>query len=238
MREDNIVDASFWLDCWREGRTGFHRSDVMPLLERHWPALELPRGTRVLVPLAGKTLDMAWLAGQGFRVLGVELSPLAVQAFFAEQRLQPQRRESACGEHYVAGDIEIIQGNVFDLDPAILADCTAVYDRAALIALPPAMRQQYAQSVYAHLPPGCRGLMITLDYPPGEMEGPPFAVPPAEVRRLYEPDWRVTPLEHRDIHASEPGLAARGLSALATDAFRLDRRVESAASTAPHASRR
>ncbi|MCX7515136.1 thiopurine S-methyltransferase [Frateuria sp. STR12] len=219
------MDASFWLDCWREGRTGFHRAEVMPLLERHWQALAVPRGTRVLVPLAGKTLDMAWLASQGLRVLGVELSPLAVQAFFAEHDLQPQRHTSACGEHYVAGDIEIIQGNVFDLDEATLADCMAVYDRAALIALPPAMRQQYAQSIYGGLPAGCRGLMITLDYPPGDMEGPPFPVPPAEVHRLLERGWGVTTLEHLDILAEQPGLAARGLTALVTDVYRLDRRV-------------
>lgn len=219
------MDASFWLDCWREGRTGFHRSEVMPFLERHWPALDVPRGTRVLVPLAGKTLDMAWLASQGLRVLGVELSPLAVQAFFDRHQLQAQRHASGCGEHYVAGDIEIIQGNVFDLDAATLATCGAVYDRAALIALPAPMRQQYAESIYARLPAGCRGLMITLDYPAGEMEGPPFTVPPAEVHRLLDAGWQVTTLEHRDIYANEPGLAARGLSALATDVFRLDRRA-------------
>ena len=223
------MDASFWLDCWREGRTGFHRTEVMPLLERHWPTLQVPRGSRVLVPLAGKTLDMAWLAAQGLRVLGVELSPLAVQAFFAEHRLEPRRRRSSCGEHYVAGDIEIIQGNVFDLDAATLAGCTAVYDRAALIALPPAMRQQYAHAVYGRLPPACRGLLITLDYPSGDMEGPPFPVSPAEVGRLYGAGWEITPLEHRDILAEQPGLAARGLSALATDVFRLDRVAQAAA---------
>jgi thiopurine S-methyltransferase len=183
----------------------------------------VPRGTRVLVPLAGKTLDMVWLAAQGLRVLGVELSPLAVQAFFAEHQLRPRRRVSALGEHYAAGDIEVIQGNVFDLDADTLASCAAIYDRAALIALPASMRQQYAQSIYARLPADCRGLLITLDYPPGEMDGPPFAVPPAEVHSLFEPGWRVAALEHRDIYANEPGLAARGLSALATDVFRLDR---------------
>lgn len=217
------MDASFWLERWREGRTGFHRTEVMPLLQKHWPALEVPHGSRVLVPLAGKTLDMAWLAAQGLRVLGVELSPLAVQAFFAEHRLQPRRHASPCGEHYVAGEIEIIQGNVFDLDDATLAGCHAVYDRAALIALPAPMRRQYAQSVYGRLPAGCRGLMITLDYPPEEMDGPPFAVTPAEVQDLYGHDWQVTTLEHRDIHADDPGWAERGLSAMATDVFRLDR---------------
>lgn len=223
--ESVAVDASFWLERWREGRTGFHRSEVMPLLERHWPALEVPRGSRVLVPLAGKTLDMAWLAAQGLRVLGVELSPLAVHAFFAEQGLQPHRHVSSCGEHYVAGGIEIVQGNVFDLDAATLAGCAAVYDRAALIALPEPMRRHYAQSVYGRLPAGCRGLMITLDYPPAEMDGPPFAVSPAEVRQLLEPGWQVAALEHRDIYADDPGWATRGLSAMATDVFRLDRRA-------------
>jgi thiopurine S-methyltransferase len=218
------VDASFWLECWREGRTGFHRSEVMPLLQKHWPALAVPRDARVLVPLAGKTLDMAWLAAQGLRVLGVELSPIAVQQFFAAHRLQPQRHATACGEHYVAGAIEIIQGNVFDLDDATLAGCSAIYDRAALIALPTAMRQQYAQTVYARLPAGCRGLMITLDYPPSDLDGPPFAVPPDEVRQLFGERWDIRQLEHRDILADQPGLAARGATALATDVFRLDRR--------------
>lgn len=223
--EDTAVDTNFWLERWREGRTGFHRSEVMPQLQKHWPALEVPRGSRVLVPLAGKTLDMAWLAAQGLRVLGVELSPLAVQAFFAEHGLQPRRHASGCGEHYVAGDIEIIQGNVFDLDDATLAGCAAVYDRAALIALPEPIRRQYAGSVYGRLPAGCRGLMITLDYPPAEMEGPPFAVSPAEVHRLFGPDWQVTALQHLDIHADDPSWAERGVTAMATDVFRLDRRA-------------
>lgn len=217
------MDASFWLDTWRAGRTGFHRSEVMPLLQQHWPSLQVAPGTRVLVPLAGKTLDMVWLAAQGLRVLGVELSPLAVQAFFAEHRLTPAQHRSAQGEHYVAGGIEIIQGDVFGLDADTLASCGAVYDRAALIALPAPMRERYARSVYARLPAGCRGLLITLDYPPDDMDGPPFPVPPAEVQRLLEPGWRVTALEHRDIHAHEPGLAARGVTALATDVFRLQR---------------
>lgn len=217
------MDASFWLDTWRAGRTAFHRSEVMPLLEQHWPSLRVPEGTQVLVPLAGKTLDMAWLAAQGLRVLGVELSPLAVEAFFAEHRLAPQRHRSTQGEHYVAGDIEIIQGDIFNLDAGTLAGCGAIYDRAALIALPGSMRERYARSVYSRLSAGCRGLLITLDYPPGDMDGPPFPVPPAEVRRLLEPGWRVETLEHRDAHVMEPGLAARGATALTTDVFRLQR---------------
>ena len=63
--------ADFWEQRWREGQIGFHQDEVTPLLRQYWPSLALPAGSRVFIPLAGKTLDMAWLAAQGYRVLGV-----------------------------------------------------------------------------------------------------------------------------------------------------------------------
>jgi thiopurine S-methyltransferase len=215
------MQADFWLQRWREGRTGFHRDQPMPLLVQHWPSLALPPGSRVLVPLAGKTLDMAWLAAQGHRVLGVELSPLAVRQFFAEHDLQPQIHESAQGVHHVAGAIEVIQGDVFALDDATLASCAGVYDRAAVIALPPAMRERYARDVYGRLPPGCRGLMITLEYPQAEMDGPPFSVDAENVEALFGRQWQVEQLERRDILASQPDFSERGVTALHTSVYRL-----------------
>src|SRR5690606_23452572 len=179
------MDAEFWLQRWREGRTNFHQARVTPPLEKFWRLLELPPGSRVLVPLAGKTLDMLWLARQGLRVLGVELSPLAVEQFFAENGLQPAVRDSAQGRHYAAGDIELICGDIFDLDDATLAGCTGVYDRAALVALPADMRARYVDRVYGRLPGGYRGLLVSLDYPQDQMAGPPFSVDDDEVRRLY-----------------------------------------------------
>ncbi|HET8899963.1 MAG TPA: thiopurine S-methyltransferase [Rhodanobacteraceae bacterium] len=215
--------ADFWLQRWREGRTGFHRDAPMPLLVQHWPQLSLPQASRVLVPLCGKSLDMVWLAAQGHRVLGVELSPLAIQQFFAEHGLAATTHESPMGVHHVAGAIEIIQGDVFGLDVATLAGCEAVYDRAAIIALPAAMRQRYARAIYARLPPGCGGLMITLDYPQAEMDGPPFSVGEAEVRSLLGANFTIRTLERRDILAHEPRFQADGVSALHTSVYRLAR---------------
>src|SRR5690348_16253628 len=106
------MEADFWLQRWQEGRTGWHRDAVMPLLEQHWPALGVPHGTRVLVPLCGKSLDMAWLASQGLRVRGVELSPLAIETFFTEQALQPHSRSMPHGRHHQAGDIEIVNADI------------------------------------------------------------------------------------------------------------------------------
>jgi len=215
------MDHEFWLQRWREGRTGFHNERVLPLLQKHWPALGLPRRSRVFVPLAGKSLDMAWLAAQGYRVLGVELSQLAITQFFAEHGLEPEVHESRLGVHHVAGDIELVCGDAFALDAAALADCTGAYDRAALIALPPELRARYVGELYACLPAGCRGLLVTLEYPQHEKDGPPFSVEETEVRERYAPSWHVDLLERRDILEAQPGFAAEGVTALSTAVYRL-----------------
>ena len=224
------MEPEFWLQRWREGRIGWHHAAVMPLLEKHWPALDVPTHARVLVPLCGKSLDMPWLARQGFDVLGVELSPLAVAAFLAENHLHARTRDASDGIHHEIidapgeGRIEIVQGDVFDLDRGLLAGCAAFYDRAALIALPVRLRARLAADVYARLPAGARGLLITLDYPQAQMQGPPFSVDDAEAHRLFDPHWNVERLERRDILADQPSFSEQGVSRLHTAAYRLERR--------------
>lgn len=217
------MEHGFWLERWRDGRTGFHQPLVSPLLQKHWPQLGLARGSKVFVPLAGKSLDMVWLAEQGHAVLGVELSAVAVQQFFADHGWQPRLHESRYGTHYSAGAIELICGDVFGLDAAVLGDCAAMYDRAALIALPPAMRAGYAEKLMARLPAGCRGLLVTLEYAQSEMDGPPFAVLEPEVRERYAGSWDIALRERIDILAQEPGFAARGLKRMATAVYGLQR---------------
>lgn len=219
------MDSEFWQQRWREGRIGFHQARPTPSLVAHWQTLALAPGSCVFVPLAGKSLDLLWLAAQGHRVLGVELSPLAVAQFFEEQRLVPQVHDSNLGRHHLAGAIELVCGDVFDLDVPALADCAAVYDRAALIALPPEWRHRYVRELYARLPAGCRGLLISMEYPPHEKQGPPFAVSEAEVRELYGRDWQVATLERSDILAQQPGFAAEGVTALETVVYRLSRKA-------------
>ncbi|WP_454691801.1 thiopurine S-methyltransferase [Achromobacter aloeverae] len=218
------MEAQFWLDRWREGVTGFHQERVTPLLAKYWPGLEVTPGSRVLVPLCGKTLDMVWLAQQGHEVLGVELSPLAVEQFFAANGLTPTVRKTAAGDLYRAGNIEILCGDIFALDAETLAACAGVYDRAALVALPPDMRKRYAAHVYAGLAPGARGLLITLDYDQEMMAGPPFSVGDAEVQALYEGHTQVRQLDRRAMLDKEPKFKERGLTWLDTLVYALERR--------------
>ena len=218
------MHPDFWHARWQEGRIGFHQDRPTPLMLKHWPSLGVAPGERVFVPLCGKSLDMAWLASQGLRVLGVELSRLAVEAFFDENGLQPQVASTPYGTEYRAGLVSIICGDAFALDASALADCSAVLDRAALIALPPELRHRYAHELYARLPAGCRGLLVTLDYRQHEKAGPPFAVGADEVHALYSRDWTVEVLECRDILDTQPGFVAEGVTRLETAVYRLARR--------------
>lgn len=222
------MKADFWLQRWREGQTHFHQPRVTPLLQKYWPTLNVPAGSRVLVPLCGKSLDMLWLVQQNLHVLGIELSQLAVEQFFAENSLQAEIRSSTLGLHYTAGRIEIICGDIFGLDATTLGGCTGVYDRAALIALPPEMRADYVQHVYGQLPDQYRGLLLTLDYAQEQMDGPPFSVPDVEVSRLFAAHTEATILDRRDMLDKEPKFAARGVTALATVTYRLQRNRQQA----------
>lgn len=217
------MNPDFWHQRWAENQIGFHQSTPTPQLLKHWPALGVAADATVFVPLCGKSLDMAWLASQGHRVLGVELSQLAVEQFFAEHGLTPDIRESRYGTHYSTDGIEIICGDAFGLDAEVLVECKAVFDRAAMIALPPPLRARYADELYARLPTGCRGLLVTLEYPQAERDGPPFAIAESEVRARLASNWHIELLERRPIAPDHPGYVG-GVSTLDTAVYALRRR--------------
>lgn len=217
------MKPDFWHDRWQNRQIGFHQENVSPMLADHWEAARVAQGARVFVPLAGKSLDMVWLAERGHTVLGVELSPIAVHEFFASQGMVPEIRESGYGRHFSAGPYELIEGDAFALDAAALSTCAGVYDRAALIALPPDLRARYLHDLYAALPAGCRGLLVTLEYPQAQKDGPPFSVGEDEVHAGLGRGWHVEALERRDILAEDAGSVAEGLSSLHTVAYRLQR---------------
>ncbi len=203
------MHPEFWHERWQQGQIGFHQPDYHAALLRYWPGLGATG--RVLVPLCGRSLDMAWLAAHGHTVTGVELSPIAAEGFFTHEGLVPAVAELGAFHRYSAGTLEILQGDFFDLDPAEFTDFGAWYDRAALIALPPPMRLRYARRIAELLPPGSAGLLIVHEYDQSRMSGPPFSVEVAEVQQLFGADFDIELLERRELIAESPRFAERGL---------------------------
>lgn len=181
------MDTEFWAAQWKAGRINFHEGRTNVFLERH--AAHLKGGGRprhVLVPLCGKTEDLAFLAAEGHRVTGIEVIEDAVKAFFAERDLVPAVSErTGRVRAYTSGAITILAGDVFDCTAELVGAVDALYDRAALVALPPDVRRRYAAHLRALLAPGSVGLVVTLEYD-APIEPPPHSVPEPELRRLYD----------------------------------------------------
>lgn len=208
------MDREYWLDRWEQEDIGFHQSTINSHLCEYWQSLHLARGSEVLVPLCGKSRDMLWLREQGHGVLGVELSRLAAEAFFTGNGFKPRHISGDKFIHMETNAMRILCGDFFDLDKNDLAKISAVYDRAALIALPSEMRARYVTHLLNILPPQVQILLITLDYPETEMSGPPFPVSVDEVVALYQLHANISVLAQQDVLTQNPRFQERGLSRL------------------------
>lgn len=184
-----------WLERWRVGRIGFHLTETHPALIRHWSMLGVSPGGKVLVPLCGKSLDMRWLAERGHPVLGIELSSEAIDQFVAEGSGEVSRYRQGHFEVCRQANVELWCGDFFHLHIDQAHEIQAFYDRAGLIALRPATRQRYAFHLAQLLPPGARGLLITLTRDGGPDKGPPYSMEGEEVERLFAPNFDLVSLE-------------------------------------------
>lgn len=199
------MEPDFWHQRWQQQQIGFHLPAVNPHLHKHFSRLKLAPNARVLLPLCGKTRDIGWLLQQGMQVVGVELSALAVEALFAEAALNPHITQRAGFVCYQAPGLVVWQGDFFALTPAMLGPMDAVYDRAALIALPPAMRVRYAQQLQ-RLAPTASQLIVTLDYDQRCYAGPPFSVPAREILQHYAQAYAITALDDVNMAGGLKGL--------------------------------
>lgn len=208
------MQPEFWHERWAAGQIGFHQTSVNPHLQRFWPELGLTQGSAVFVPLCGKSRDMLWLRSMTNTVVGVELSPLAVAAFVAEHALAARQFSLPDFQVWDAPDIRLYAGDFFKLTPTLLPEVRAVFDRAALVALPPEMRPAYVRHLVSLIVPGTRILLVSFDYPQQEMAGPPFSVGHDEVRTLFGGTCDIRELHRESILAQEPRFRDKGLTRL------------------------
>ncbi|PCH60925.1 MAG: thiopurine S-methyltransferase [Gammaproteobacteria bacterium] len=208
------MDVEFWKKRWANNQVGFHLDELNPNLLKHYSVLGVPENGCVLVPLCGKSQDMLWLAGQGIKVIGVEISDKAVADFFAENQLVPSIARFDHMERWSCENITIYRANFFDLIPEMCEQVDAVYDRAALVALPKAMRSDYCRHLIHLVPEPLRMLLVSFDYDQDRMEGPPFSVPSYEVRYHFSEVIPITPLSSENIISENPHFKERGLDAI------------------------
>jgi len=198
------MDQDFWLARWQNNQIGFHEGVPNALLVSHLATLGLPAAARIFVPLCGKSQDMHWLRAQGLTVVGVELSRLAVEQFFAERGLMPVVSQAGRLERFEAGGVTLFAGDIFDLDQATLSPVDAIYDRAALVALPALLRRRYAAHLVA-LTRAAPQLLVTFEYDQTCRPGPPFSVLEAEVREYYGAAYRLKRAEIREVQGGFKG---------------------------------
>jgi len=198
------MEEKFWKNKWETNDIFFHQEKIHPLLMEFF---DIAPG-KVIVPLCGKSLDMIWLAEQGHAVIGMELSPIACEAFFSENKLPFQKVIKYEMTIYQGKKISIWCGDFFKVPASEWSNCVGLYDRAALIALPPEMRKQYAAHIVKILRENKSSfkkmLLISLQYPQSMMDGPPFSVEEAEVEQLYGHDFKIEKVSSASNPSSRP----------------------------------
>ena len=203
------MDAKFWIDAWNEGKTNFHQQAYHPKLTEYFPKLNPQEGQKVLVPLCGKSKDLLWLHEMKLKVHGIELYDQAVEDFFKENKLSDfKKTQDLDFKNYTYQNILISCGDFFKLSANNSFDL--VYDRAALVALPPEMRKNYAQVIKRSLKMGGKYLLISYEYDQSKLDGPPFSVDEAEIHELYQDKFSIKLIESKQSTNEGSRLAALG----------------------------
>ncbi len=200
-----------WIQRWKEGKIGWHREQVNTKLIEFIDCLQLKPGDTVFVPLCGKSGDMLYLLELGFEVIGVELSQLAIEQFFDENNRAYTVNQTEQFQVYQGENITLYCGDYFSLEASMLTLVSAVYDRAALVALTVDLREKYAVHLYSIIAKDCRLLLLTLNYPQSQISGPPFAVNEAEVASLFSQGFECQQLQCFNDIENEPKFLRAGV---------------------------
>jgi thiopurine S-methyltransferase len=205
------MKSNFWHQKWERSEIAFHQSEANPFLVDHFEKLNLPKRSRVFLPLCGKTRDFAWLLDNGYRVVGAELSDLAINELFKDLGLAPEIAKVGELARYSANNIDILVGDIFAVSADSLGPVNAIYDRAALVALPSGIRERYASHLM-DITDTAPQLLISYEYDQRLMDGPPFSVTEDEVRQHYGAGYQLKSVESNNVAGGFKG----GVAAIET----------------------
>ncbi len=205
------MNKEFWHAKWNSNDIAFNQQQPNFFMMEYFNFLNLKPSSKVFVPLCGKSIDLLWLAEQGYEVIGIELNLQACEDFFTENNISFQQNKIKNFTILSSDKITLISGDFFELNTDIIGQIDAIYDRAALIALPTEMRQLYANKIISLATHNTQILLITLNYDQNTMQGPPFAVNKDAVHHLYDKYFNIKTLYSKSAENIPDHLQAKGL---------------------------
>ena len=138
-----------WKEKWDRGLTGWHTDKVDARLKQYLSMLtdgkEQPAS--ILVTWCGKSVDIPWLCEQGYNVVGVEISEIAVKQLFEENGIPYDTAQEGEFKIHKASDrpLKIITGDYYKLTPEVCGIFEAVWDHNAFGAADLSNRELYIQ---------------------------------------------------------------------------------------------
>ena len=233
---ENQIDKNFWLGCWKNNKLGFNQEKTNSSLIKFFPDLLLPNKASVFVPLCGKSIDMIWLLKQGLDVVGIELSPLAIQAFFKENDLPYKKTSLGPFKKWTANDqpITILEGDIFLFDTKYLKKIETmknpffhlIYDRASLIALPSDIRKKYYKLYEKLMNKESKSLLLTIEYEDKNFEGPPFSVIQEEIKNFLNNNFNVSLLNHEKVTPLSTRFLESCLEEISQKVYKIEKRKQ------------
>ncbi|KAG9479202.1 thiopurine S-methyltransferase [Eleutherodactylus coqui] len=202
--QNRVLSHEDWKEKWETRNIGFHVANVHPLLAEFLNEMQDGRTQmNIFFPLCGKAVDMKWLADMGHNIVGVEVCEMGLREFFTEQDI-PYTEEVVAGIpgakvfKSTSGNISLYCCSIYDITDSVIGKFDGVWDRGAMVAVNPKDRQRYANVVLSLMAKDCRYLLVTFEYDPKLIKGPPFYVPESDIENFLGPSCTVKLLKKID----------------------------------------
>lgn len=179
------MELSYWESRWKKGNTGFHSDEIYRGLLQYFPEKTLLRRETAFVPLCGKSEDLLWLAGKFNKVVGVDVSMIAIEEFIENHKLEVTKRSFSSFTIFDAENIELWCGDFLKMPVHKIRPVDFIYDKAAIVALPEQMRPAYAAKLKEFCNDDTIVMLQHFVYEQSEMSGPPFSVSEKEIKKLF-----------------------------------------------------
>ncbi|XP_057291672.1 thiopurine S-methyltransferase-like [Hydractinia symbiolongicarpus] len=179
-----------WNNHWENNHSPWDMAGGNPYLNQHFQTMvgNNADGKRIMVPLCGATVDMAWFYKQGLTVVGVEFSEIACKHFFERLSLDYSIEKHDNYTVYTHDErLKIYQCDFFNTTAAMLGGCfDFCFDVGGLVAMIPEEHQKYINHLDSLFSASIVVLLECFEYDASVHSGPPHSIPTATLEKLLD----------------------------------------------------